>query len=132
MIRMLITYPPSLKNQKGDNTLSPLSPLSPQDTETQSQQDFTRGDKLKSPLSPLSPLSPQDGETDSDHPDTDSLKPGGECFYRKGGQPHNVISIKGDQVTIQDWYKENPPFTVSLDEVTLDTPGPNRKKKKKA
>ncbi|MFO0051612.1 MAG: DUF3987 domain-containing protein [Dolichospermum sp.] len=118
---------PLTEKSKGDNTLSPLSPLSPQVGETQSQQDFTRGDKLKSPLSPLSPLSPQD--TDQD---TDSLKPGGECIYKKNGRPHWVISIEGDQITIQDWYKENPPFTVAIDEVTLDTPGPKRGKKKKA
>jgi len=123
---------PLTEKSKGDNTLSPLSPLSPQVDETQSQQDFTRGDKLKSPLSPLSPLSPQDGETDSDHPDTDSLEPGGKCIYRKGGQPHNVISIKGDQITIQDWHEENPPFAVAIDEVVPRTPGPERKKKEKA
>jgi hypothetical protein len=118
---------PLTEKSKGDNTLSPLSPLSPQVDETQSQQDFTRGDKLKSPLSPLSPLSPQD--TDQD---TDSLKPGGECIYKKNGRPHWVISIEGDQITIQDWYKENPPFTVPLCEVVPRTPGPERKTKKKA
>ena len=118
---------PLTEKSKGDNTLSPLSPLSPQVDETQSQQDFTRGDKLKSPLSPLSPLSPQD--TDQD---TDSLKPGGECIYKKNGRPHWVISVDGDLITIQDWHEENPPFTVPLDEVKPDTPGPNRGKKKKA
>jgi CRISPR-associated protein Cmr3 len=125
---------PLTEKSKGDNTLSPLSPLSPQDGETQSQQDFTRGDNLKSPLSPLSPLSPQVNETDSDHPvgDTDNLKPGGECIYKKNGHAHWVIGIKGDEIKIQDWYGENPPFTVALDEVTPDTPGPKREKKKKA
>ena len=118
---------PLTEKSKGDNTLSPLSPLSPQDAETQSQQDFTRGDKLKSPLSPLSPLSPQD--TDQD---TDSLKPGGECVYKKGGGYHEVISVDGDRVTIQDWHKENPSFTVAIDEVVPRTPGPERMKKKKA
>ena len=125
---------PLTEKSKRDNTLSPLSPLSPQVNETQSQQDFTRGDNLKSPLSPLSPLSPQDSETDSDHPvgDTDNLKPGGECIYKKNGHAHWVIGIKGDEIKIQDWYGENPPFTVSLDEVAPDTPGPKREKKKKA
>ncbi len=125
---------PLTEKSKGDNTLSPLSPLSPQDGETQSQQDFTRGDKLKSPLSPLSPLSPQNPETDSDRPvgDTQNLKPGGECIYKKNGRAHGVISVDGDLITIQDWYGENPPFTVAIDEVTLDTPGPKRGKKKKA
>jgi hypothetical protein len=125
---------PLTEKSKRDNTLSPLSPLSPQVNETQSQQDFTRGDNLKSPLSPLSPLSPQDSETDSDHPvgDTDNLKPGGECIYKKNGHAHWVIGIKGDEIKIQDWYGENPPFTVALDEVVIDTPGPKREKKKKA
>ncbi|MCA2653032.1 DUF3987 domain-containing protein, partial [Microcystis sp. M061S2] len=125
---------PLTEKSKGDNTLSPLSPLSPQVDETQSQQDFTRGDKLKSPLSPLSPLSPQNPETDSDRPvgDTQNLKPGGECIYKKNGRAHGVISVDGDLITIQDWYRENPPFTVAIDEVTLDTPGPKRGKKKKA
>jgi hypothetical protein len=127
---------PLTEKSKRDNTLSPLSPLSPQVNETQSQQDFTRGDKLKSPLSPLSPLSPQDSETDSDHPpgDTDNLKPDDYCFFK--GRCHTVISVDGDKITVKDWYeKDNPsclPFTVSLDEVTPDTPGPKREKKKKA
>jgi hypothetical protein len=114
---------PLTEKSKRDNTLSPLSPLSPQDGETQSQQGFTRGDNLKSPLSPLSPLSPQDEKT---------LKPGDDCIYKKNGHAHWVIGIKGDEIKIQDWYGENPPFTVSLDEVTPDTPGPKREKKKKA
>jgi hypothetical protein len=127
---------PLTEKSKGDNTLSPLSPLSPQDGETQSQQDFTRGDNLKSPLSPLSPLSPQVNETDSDHPvgDTDNLKPDDYCFFK--GRCHTVISVDGDKITVKDWYeKDNPsclPFTVSLDEVVIDTPGPKREKKKKA
>ena len=125
---------PFTEKSKGDNTLSPLSPLSPQVDETQSQQDFTRGDKLKSPLSPLSPLSPQNPETDSDRPGTNNLKPGDYCFFK--GRCHTVISVDGDKITVKDWYeKDNPsclPFTVSLDEVTLDTPGPKRGKKKKA
>jgi CRISPR-associated protein Cmr3 len=127
---------PLTEKSKGDNTLSPLSPLSPQDGETQSQQDFTRGDNLKSPLSPLSPLSPQDSETDSDHPvgDTDNLKPDDYCFFK--GRCHTVISVDGDKITVKDWYeKDNPsclPFTVSIDEVVIDTPGPKREKKKKA
>jgi hypothetical protein len=127
---------PLTEKSKGDNTLSPLSPLSPQDGETQSQQDFTRGDNLKSPLSPLSPLSPQVNETDSDHPvgDTDNLKPDDYCFFK--GRCHTVISVDGDKITVKDWYeKDNPsclPFTVSIDEVVIDTPGPKREKKKKA
>lgn len=121
---------PLTEKSKGDNTLSPLSPLSPQVDETQSQQDFTRGDKLKSPLSPLSPLSPQDDETDSDRPDTDNLKPGDYCFYK--GRCHDVISVDGDKITIKDYLREDDPFTASLDEVTPDTPGPKREKKKKA
>jgi hypothetical protein len=114
---------PLTEKSKGDNSLSPLSPLSPQVNETQSQQDFARGDNLKSPLSPLSPLSPQDEK---------KLTPGGECIYKKNGHAHWVIGIKGDEIKIQDWYGENPPFTVYLDEVTPDTPGPKREKKKKA
>jgi CRISPR-associated protein Cmr3 len=114
---------PLTEKSKRDNTLSPLSPLSPQVNETQSQQDFTRGDNLKSPLSPVSPLSPQDEK---------KLTPGGECIYKKNGHAHWVIGIKGDEIKIQDWYGENPPFTVSLDEVAPDTPGPKREKKKKA
>ena len=121
---------PFTEKSKGDNTLSPLSPLSPQVGETQSQQDFTRGDKLKSPLSPLSPLSPQDGETDSDHPDADSLKPGGDCIYKKNGRPHWVISIEGDQATIKNCDREL--ITVPLSDIQLNTPGPERKKKEKA
>jgi hypothetical protein len=91
---------PLTEKSKGDNTLSPLSPLSPQDGETQSQQDFTRGDNLKSPLSPLSPLSPQVNETDSDHPvgDTDNLKPDDYCFFK--GRCHTVISVDGDKITV--------------------------------
>jgi hypothetical protein len=43
-----------------------------------------------------------------------------------------VISIDGDLITIQDWHKENPSFTVAIDEVVPRTPGPERKKKEKA
>ena len=123
---------PFTEKSKGDNTLSPLSPLSPQVDETQSQQDFTRGDKLKSPLSPLSPLSPQNPETDSDRPDgdTQNLKPDDYCFYK--GRCHTVISVNGVSITIKDYLREDDPFTVALDEVTPDTPGPKREKKKKA
>jgi len=121
---------PLTEKSKRDNTLSPLSPLSPQVDETQSQQDFIRGDKLKSPLSPLSPLSPQDGETDSDRSDTNNLKPDDYCFYQ--GRSHTVISLNGDKITIKDYLREDDPFTVPLADIQLDTPGPNRKKKKKA
>lgn len=123
---------PLTEKSKGDNTLSPLSPLSPQVDETQSQQDFTRGDKSKSPLSPLSPLSPQDDETDSDRPDGDTrnLKPDDYCFYK--GRCHTVISVDGDKITIKDYLREDDPFTVSLTDIQPDTPGPNRQKKKKA
>ncbi|AUW34298.1 hypothetical protein myaer_p00005 (plasmid) [Microcystis aeruginosa NIES-2549] len=133
-------HPSSTENLKGDNLLnseSPLSPQSPLDSETQSQQGFTKGDypeNTQSPLvTPVTLESPHD-ETDSDRPvsDTDSLKPGGECIYNKNGRAHGVISVDGDLITIQDWYQENPPFTVALDEVTPDTPGPKREKKKKA
>jgi hypothetical protein len=104
--------------------------LSPFDSETQSQQGFTKGDNLENSESPLvTPVtfseSPQDG-------DTDKLKPGGECIYKKNGHAHWVIGIKGDEINLQDWYGENPPFTVALDEVIPDTPGPKREKKKKA
>ena len=123
---------PLTEKSKGDNTLSPLSPLSPQVDETQSQQDFTRGDKSKSPLSPLSHLSPQDDETDSDRPDGDTrnLKPDDYCFYK--GRCHTVISVDGDKITIKDYLREDDPFTVSLTDIQPDTPGPNRQKKKKA
>jgi CRISPR-associated protein Cmr3 len=134
-------HPVTTENLKGDNLLnseSPLSPLSPLDSETQSQQGFTKGDYPDNTQSPLVTLvtleSPQDGETDSDRPvgDTQNLKPGGECIYKKNGRAHGVISIDGDLITIQDWYEENPPFTVAIDEVVLDTPGLIRQKKKKA
>jgi hypothetical protein len=126
-------HPATTENSKGDlltNDESPLSPLSPFDSETQSQQGFTKGDNLENSESPLvTPVtfseSPQDG-------DTDKLKPGGECIYKKNGHAHWVIGIKGDEIKIQDWYGENPPFTVALDEVIPDTPGPKREKKKKA
>jgi CRISPR-associated protein Cmr3 len=126
-------HPATTENSKGDlltNDESPLSPLSLFNSETQSQSDFTKGDNLENSESPLvTPVtfseSPQDG-------DTDKLKPGGECIYKKNGHAHWVIGIKGDEIKIQDWYGENPPFTVSLDEVTPDTPGPKREKKKKA
>jgi hypothetical protein len=119
------------------NSESPLSPLSPFDSETQSQQGFTKGDNLENSESPLVTLvtfseSPQD----SDRPvgDTDNLKPDDYCFFK--GRCHTVISVDGDKITVKDWYeKDNPsclPFTVSLDEVTPDTPGPKREKKKKA
>jgi hypothetical protein len=119
------------------NSESPLSPLSPFDSETQSQQGFTKGDNLENSESPLVTLvtfseSPQD----SDHPvnDTDNLKPDDYCFFK--GRCHTVISVDGGKITVKDWYeKDNPsclPFTVSLDEVTPDTPGPKREKKKKA
>jgi hypothetical protein len=42
-----------------------------------------------------------------------------------------VISVDGDLITIQDWYEENPPFTVAIDEVLLDTPDSSDKKRKK-
>jgi CRISPR-associated protein Cmr3 len=126
-------HPATTENSKGDlltNDESPLSPLSPFDSETQSQQGFTKGDNLENSESPLvTPVtfseSPQDG-------DTDKLKPGGECIYKKNGHAHWVIGIKGDEINLQDWYGENPPFTVALDEVIPDTPGPKREKKKKA
>jgi hypothetical protein len=126
-------HPVTTENLKGDyllNSESPLSPLSPFDSETQSQQGFTKGDNLENSESPLVTLvtfsdPSQDG-------DTDNLKPGGECIYKKNGHAHWVIGIKGDEIKIQDWYGENPPFTVALDEVTPDTPGPKREKKKKA
>ncbi|MCA2711451.1 MAG: DUF3987 domain-containing protein [Microcystis sp. M015S2] len=116
---------PLTEKSKGDNTLSPLSPLSPQVNETQSQQDFARGDKLKSPLSPLSPLSPQD----SDHPPggTDNLKPDDYCFYK--GSPHTVFSVDGDAITIKNL--DRMLITVPLADIRLDTPGPARKTKEK-
>jgi hypothetical protein len=133
-------HPVTTENSKGDlltNDESPLSPLSPFDSETQSQQGFTKGDNLENSESPLVTLvtfseSPQD----SDRPvgDTDNLKPDDYCFFK--GRCHTVISVDGDKITVKDWYeKDNPsclPFTVSLDEVTPDTPGPKREKKKKA
>jgi hypothetical protein len=100
-----------------------LSPQSPFDSETQSQSDFTKGDNLENSESPLVTPVTFVAET---------LKPGGECIYKKNGHAHWVIGIKGDEIKIQDWYGENPPFTVALDEVTPDTPGPKREKKKKA
>ena len=114
------------QNSKSDYLLNSESTESTQsnlDKETQSQQGFIKVDDPESSESTL---------VNRVNLDTDSLKPGGECFYRKGGQPHNVISIKGDQVTIQDWHEENPPFAVAIDEVVPRTPGPERKAKKKA
>jgi hypothetical protein len=133
-------HPVTTENLKGDlptNDESPLSPLSPFDSETQSQQGFTKGDNLENSESPLVTLvtfseSPQD----SDRPvgDTDNLKPDDYCFFK--GRCHTVISVDGDKITVKDWYeKDNPsclPFTVSIDEVVIDTPGPKREKKKKA
>jgi riboflavin synthase alpha subunit len=43
-----------------------------------------------------------------------------------------VISVNGVSITIKDYLREDDPFTVALDEVTPDTPGPKREKKKKA
>jgi hypothetical protein len=132
-------HPVTTENLKGDNLLnseSPLSPLSPLDSETQSQQGFTKGDYPDNTQSPLVTLvtleSPQDGETDSDRPggDTDNLKPDDYCFYK--GRCHTVISVNGVSITIKDYLREDDPFTVALDEVTPDTPGPKREKKKKA
>jgi hypothetical protein len=119
-------HPVTTENLKGDlptNDESPLSPQSPFDSETQSQSDFTKGDNLENSESPLVTPVTFVAET---------LKPGGECIYKKNGHAHWVIGIKGDEIKIQDWYGENPPFTVSLDEVAPDTPGPKREKKKKA
>jgi hypothetical protein len=113
---------PLTEKSKGDNTLSPLSPLSPQDGETQSQQDFTRGDNLKSPLSPLSPLSPQDEKT---------LKPGDDCVLKKNGRSHMVISVDSDSVMVQDWYEESPAFIVSLVDIARPEGRDMRGKKKK-
>ena len=74
-------HPVTTENSKGDyllNSESPLSPLSPLDSETQSQQGFTKGDYPDNTQSPLVTLvtfseSPQD----SDRPDgdTQNLKP---------------------------------------------------------
>jgi hypothetical protein len=126
-------HPVTTENSKGDlltNDESPLSPLSPFDSETQSQQGFTKGDNLENSESPLvTPVTFSESPQDED---TDKLKPGGECIYKKNGHAHWVIGIKGDEIKIQDWYGENPPFTVALDEVIPDTPGPKREKKKKA
>jgi hypothetical protein len=114
---------PLTEKSKRDNTLSPLSPLSPQDSETQSQQDFTRGDNLKSPLSPLSPLSPQDGET---------LKPGDDCVLKRNGSAYIIINVDGDSVMVQDWYEESPAFIVSLSDIARPVGRAMREKKKKA
>jgi CRISPR-associated protein Cmr3 len=126
-------HPVTTENLKGDyllNSESPLSPLSPFNSETQSQSDFTKGDNLENSESPLvTPVTFSESPQDED---TDKLKPGGECIYKKNGHAHWVIGIKGDEIKIQDWYGENPPFTVALDEVIPDTPGPKREKKKKA
>ena len=115
--------PHNLKSELSLNSESTESTESTLDKETQSQQGFIKVDDPENTQSTLVNLV---------NLDSDSLKPGGECFYRKGGQPHNVISIEGDLITIQDWHKEDPSFTVAIDEVTLDTPGPKRKKKEKA
>lgn len=122
-------YLSTTEKSKGDyllNSESPLSPLSPLDSETQPQQGFPKGDYPENTQSPLvTPVTFCNG-------DTDNLSPGGECIYKKNGRAHVVIGIKGDQATIQDWYEESPPFTVDIDEIIHDTPGPNRKKKEKA
>lgn len=113
---------PLTEKSKGDNTLSPLSPLSPQDSETQSQQDFTRGDNLKSPLSPLSPLSPQDEK---------KLTPGDDCVLKRNGSAYIIINVDGDSALIQDWYRESPAFTVSLSDIARPVGRAMRGKKKK-
>ncbi|MFM6900184.1 MAG: hypothetical protein ACKPKF_23995, partial [Microcystis panniformis] len=105
----------------------------PLDSETQSQQGFTKGDYPESSESPLVTLvtfseSPQDSDRPVD--DTENLKPGDYCFYKKGGQCHNVVRVDGDWAMIQDYYKENDPFPVSLSDIKPDTPGPERGKKK--
>jgi hypothetical protein len=128
-------HPVTTENLKGDlptNDESPLSPLSPFDSETQSQQGFTKGDNLENSESPLvTPVTFSESPQDED---TDKLKPGDDCFFK--GRCHTVISVDDDKITVKDWYeKDNPnclPFTVALDEVIPDTPGPKRGKKKKA
>jgi hypothetical protein len=60
--------------------------------------------------------------------DTDKLKPDDYCFFK--GRPHIVISVDGDQITLENLDRDL--ITVSIDEVVIDTPGPKREKKKKA
>ncbi|MBD2118159.1 DUF3987 domain-containing protein [Microcystis wesenbergii] len=126
--------PHNLKSDYLLNSESTESTESNLDKETQSQQGFIKVDNPKSSESTLVNLVKLESPQDSDRPvgDTDNLKPGGECIYKKNGRAHGVISVDGDQITIQDWYEENPPFTVAIDEVLLDTPGLIRQKKKKA
>jgi len=128
----------TIENSKGDNLLnteSPLSPLSPQNGETQSQQGFTKGDYPESSESPLVTLvtfseSPQDSDRSLD--DAESLKSGDDCIYTKGGHYHTVIRVDGDWALIQDFYEESRPFAVPLLDLKPGTPGPERGKKKKA
>ena len=111
------------QNSKSDYLLNRQSTESTEsnlDKETQSQQGFTKVDNPENSESTLVNLV---------NLDTDSLEPGGDCIYRKGGQPHKVISVDGDLITIQDWHEENPPFAVAIDEVVPRTPGPERKAK---
>ena len=127
-------HPVTTENFKGDlptNDESPLSPLSPFNSETQSQSDFTKGDNLENSESPLvTPVTFSESPQDSDRPvgDTDKLNPDDYCFFK--GRPHTVISVDGDKITIENLDRDL--ITVSIDEVTPDTPGPKREKKKKA
>ena len=129
-------HPVTTENLKGDyllNSESPLSPLSPLDGETQSQQGFTKGDypdNTQSPLVTLVTFSESPHDSDRPDGDTQNLKPDDYCFYK--GRCHTVISVNGVSITIKDYLREDDPFTVALDEVTPDTPGPKREKKKKA
>jgi hypothetical protein len=118
-------HPVTTENSKGDyllNSESPLSPLSPFNSETQSQSDFTKGDYPKSDQSPLVTPVTFVAET---------LKPGDDCVLKRDGRSHIVISVDGDCVTIQDWYQEHPAFTVSITDIARPVGRAMRGKKKK-
>ena len=110
------------RDTENKTSLNNPSPLSPHNSETQSQSDFTKGDNPENTQSPL--------VTSITFGD-ESLKTGDDCIYKKNGRPHKVIAIDNDVATIQDYYSENPPFTVLLSDILFDTPGRSRGKTKK-
>lgn len=83
---------------------------------------------------PFVAIEDNESQQNSDRPDgdTENLKPGDSCIYKKGGQYHTVIRVDGDWVVIQDYYKESRPFAVPVSDIKPNTPGPERGKKKKA
>jgi hypothetical protein len=121
------------QNSKSDyllNTESTKSTESILDKETQSQQGFIKVDDTENTQSTLVNLVNLESPQDSDHPDTDNPETENTCIYKKNGRPHWVIGVDGDLATIKNCDREL--ITVPLSDIQIDTPGPNRKKKKKA